>query len=152
MKPESHMPECNYSSQIAAYYDRQLPMAAQQAISAHLPNCAPCQAQLQWLRQLSQQLAGAAAPPAPADFMYRLHARIDGEGERTLLRTAYSLLSLAACLLLAITLWMQRPGQAAAESTLAWETTAANPQSDTTQEIALAQWIVQDLSGGKAHE
>jgi anti-sigma factor RsiW len=143
------MNACGFRARIGPYYDGEVAAEERRRIELHLAACAACRQELAELSQLSAQLA-AAGPGWSAEAQDRLHGRLEAQFQRAPLRTARAMLALAACLLLACTLWVwqARPADAAAAP---WETLAANPQPDSggsnSPQVATAKWIVQDLSG-----
>jgi anti-sigma factor RsiW len=147
------MSACDFLPRLDAYYDGAVRIEEQRQIEAHLDTCAQCRQELASLEALSKRLAMAQGPELSAPMIGRLRESIDAQSSRGLLRTARTLLALAACLLLACTIWAWSAGSSAAEPAPAWETAAVNPQPDTAAstnpQVAMATWIVQDLGSGE---
>ena len=147
------MSTCDLLARIGAYYDGEVGAEERRRIEAHLASCPVCPEELAGLRALSGRLAAAAGPQLTQDVIGRIQARIDGEVNRSLLRTARTLLALAACLFLAFTIWAWQVGSVAAEPAAAWEAVAVSPQAEPAPagdnpQVATANWIVQDLRTG----
>jgi anti-sigma factor RsiW len=146
------MSACDFLTRIGAYYDGAVGIEEQRQIEAHLDTCPQCRQELASLQALSNRLATARGPKLSTEMIGRLRDSIDAQSSRGLMRTARTLLALAACLLLACTIWAWSAGSSAAEPAPAWETAAINPQPDTTAstnpQVAMATWIVQDLGTG----
>jgi anti-sigma factor RsiW len=146
------MNSCAFLARIGAYDDGEAGAQERRRIEAHLAVCPACRAELLSLRALSKRLAAATGPALATEALGALHARLDLQFSRPLLRTARTLLALAACLLVACTLWAWQVRSASAGPAAAWEDLAVNPQPDAAAganpQVAMATWIVQDLNAG----
>jgi anti-sigma factor RsiW len=147
------MSTCHLLARIGAYYDGEIGAEERRRIEAHLASCPVCRQELAGLRALSERLASATGPKLARDVIGRIQGRIEGELNRSLLRTARTLLALAACLFLAFTVWAWQVGPVAARPAAAWETVAVSPQAEPAvasdnPQLATATWIVQDLRPG----
>jgi anti-sigma factor RsiW len=146
------MSTCEFLARIGPYYDGEVGPAERRQIETHLAACPACRRELAELGRLSGQFASAALPVWPAEARDRLHARLAMQFSRGSLRTARAMLALAACLLLACSLWAWQVRSAGAAEAAPWEVLAGNPQPDSNAaanpQVATAKWIVQDLSGG----
>jgi anti-sigma factor RsiW len=116
------MGACEYSNQLSPYLDGELDAGRRTVLEAHLRACADCDAELSELRGLSRLLAVAAGPLLSAKALGRFHNRISEleddqeQAERTayrVLRITRILTGIAACLLVAGSLWLVRSRQPA---------------------------------------
>lgn len=122
------MDACTYINDLSPYLDGELEARRRTALEAHLSGCAACRAELGQLRALSGllvDLVDAPQPSLPAQAMGRLHgsvnhwlqeaAQVEREAERAerrILRISRILTGIAACVLLAGSLWLVRSRQA----------------------------------------
>lgn len=151
------MDTCDRTRQVSAYHDGELPLEERRALEAHLAHCPVCIEELQQLRGISRFLAGARVPDAPAELLQRLHdtPRVR---ERVVIRMAEVLMAAAAVILVVCAAWTFAGfGLGAPRTTVAapWEETALTLGDTSTsepQEVAQAQWIVEDLSSEKGHD
>jgi anti-sigma factor RsiW len=113
---------CEYSNQLGPYLDGQLDAGQRTVLEAHLRDCGECDAELSELRGLSRLFAAAAGPFLSDRAMGRFHNRISEleddqeQAERTayrVLRITRILTGIAACLLVAGSLWLVRSRQQA---------------------------------------
>lgn len=148
------MNHCEFSEQLNAYLDGELPEERRIALEQHMAACQQCVSEIASLRQISGMLKQWDGPQLSMIAMARLHRAIDAEGFNRLRRLALSLSSLAATLALATMLWAYQGGGIAAPA--AWERIAITPGAqradDATagagEEVATAQWVVTDLAFG----
>jgi anti-sigma factor RsiW len=66
-----------WTDQLSDYLDGELPAHEQDAVAAHLRNCAECTAVLNDLKRVVQQAQGADARPPHADLWTGIAARLD---------------------------------------------------------------------------
>lgn len=149
---------CTYNLKLGAYMDGELSADEMEQAEAHLATCQSCAGELRQLRAVSEFLGGMSIQAIPHEALDRIHASVSAlENARRLTRLAGSLAALAAGLALTVTLWTNLGatgnGAAMAEAP-AWEqaaiTASATEQPGTTQsdEVAVAEWVVKDLSAG----
>lgn len=153
MSTQSLNTQCPFATRMNAYYDGEVSAAEGSALAAHVPACADCLRELAALQRLSRQLATAAAWPLAGQFERRLHAQIDRQADTGLWRVARGFLAAAACLFLAMVLWVSQTRSMASEPAT-WETAAVDPQEASaaagSSDVTVANWIVQDLSTSRA--
>jgi anti-sigma factor RsiW len=108
---------CEYSNQLSPYLDGELNAAQRTVLEAHLRDCGDCDAELSELRGLSRIFAAATGPFFSARALGRIHSRISEleddqeQAERTayrVLRATRMLTGIAACLLIAGSIWLVR--------------------------------------------
>jgi anti-sigma factor RsiW len=113
---------CEYSNQLSSYLDGELDASQRTALEAHLRDCGDCDVELSQLRGLSRLFATAAGPFLPATALGRFHNRISEledeqeHAERTafrVLRFTRILTGVAACLLVAGSVWLVQSRQQA---------------------------------------
>jgi anti-sigma factor RsiW len=100
--------ECPYTGQIGAYLDGELPAEERRAIEAHLSSCAACAREVGEVRSLKALFAAAEYPALDGRATGRLHDQAEALFERGTLRIARVLSGLAACLLIAGSLWLSQ--------------------------------------------
>lgn len=144
------MSNCEISRQLGAYLDGELGADECQRIEQHLASCPMCAAEVGHLQRISRLVGSWEAPLISLTAMRSLHAAVDGAGWRRLERLAFSLASIAACLAITTAIWPR--SEAAPAMATSWERAAVRPAEETSagnpQEIAMAQWVVADLSAG----
>ena len=150
------MNRCEFGEQLGPYLDGELDAARRAALEQHLPGCAPCAddlAELQGLKQLFGAAAsGAGAFAFPDAVRRRLHEHVDSLTDLGLLRIGRALSGVAACVLVAGSLWLTSASRRPVERPMAaWEASAllmpvaAGPSS--AEDLASPEWILRDLSG-----
>jgi anti-sigma factor RsiW len=155
--------ECPYTGQIGAYLDGELDAAQRRALEAHLSACEACAREVAEVRSLKALFAAAEYPALAGRAVERLHDQAESLYERGTLRIARALSGLAACLLIAGSLWLSqsRPPHADVQPALA--VSAAYTQADplipvevaeqvasgaqTAADPASPEWVVNDLNG-----
>ena len=157
MTPENlNVSNCRFTSRISPFHDGEVAAAERQQISAHLQECAICRDELAHLQNLSDRFAEIDAPGITPQALRRMHKAVDTQRDRSLRRVVRAFVAVAASLFIATALWVAQTSSATPESLVPWETHAVDPQSATlannNPEVAIAQWMVQDLSGSNAHE
>ena len=102
--------ECPYTGQIGAHLDGELPADERRAVEAHLagPSCAACAREMGEVRSLKALFAAAEYPALAGGSVERLHDRAEWLFERGTLRIARLLSGIAACLLIAGSLWLSQ--------------------------------------------
>jgi anti-sigma factor RsiW len=107
---------CQYSMQLGPYLDGELGASQRTLLEAHLHGCGDCDTELSELQGLSRAFA-AVGPFLQPEAMARFHERISEleadqeQAERTarrILRITRALTGMAACLLIAGSLWLER--------------------------------------------
>lgn len=156
---------CQWTGQLQAYHDGELPAADQAALQGHLSTCPACQAELDALKQLSGLVGSATLSMPPAGYAARVrHVVMAGSvaWDAGVGRLAGWLTAAAAVLLLAVQLMAPLTTDETAvtavnntnETTIrlaAWEVAATSPprpqreggNGDLTR---AAEWIASDLA------
>lgn len=154
------MGTCDYQARIGAFFDEELGIQERLEVGSHVLSCPVCQAELASLKRLSRTLAEAVRPEASAAFMQRLHRSVQAQSDMSLLRTAYTLLAVAASLFLGLSLWAGQILPTAAPSASMggadWESYVEHPQAavmgNVSQEVVVAMDIRSSLGGDEVHE
>jgi anti-sigma factor RsiW len=152
------MNRCEFGEQLGPYVDGELDAARRDALEAHLPACPPCAEGLAELRSLKQLFtaaaSGAGAFAFPDTVRRRLHEHVDSLPDLGLLRIGRALSGVAACVLVAGSLWLTSASRRPVERPMAaWEASAllmpvaAGPSS--AEDLDSPEWIIRDLSGGQ---
>lgn len=140
---------CEYSKQLGPYLDGELDAGRRTVLEAHLRDCGDCDAELSELRGLSRLFAAAAGPFLSSQALGRFHNRISeleddqDQAERAtyrVLRITRVLTGIAACLLVAGSLWLVRSRQQAptgSPTTLAELTPTPAPSSAAPWDVAI---------------
>lgn len=102
------MATCPFGEHLSAYHDGQLDERQRSEIERHLPNCPSCSAELGQLRDLSAMFASAPRARLSQIAMHRLHARVEEAMDEPLLRFVRVLSAIAACVLVAGSMWLVR--------------------------------------------
>lgn len=144
------MTQCAKNQRLSAYLDGEMSLQEAAAIRAHLPQCPPCQATLNQLKTATSWLRGPALPPLSPHAIRRLHGGVEAWSCRGPERLAGVLSALAACLAVVSALSLMRTVHQAPPPQQ-WEISATVPTTDdaaitNTREIAVAEWMVADLS------
>ena len=144
---------CDSSRHLSAYMDGEMSSGDQAILTAHLAQCPSCQAELDALRQVVALLK-PHSPTLSAPALRALHTGVDTWRRRSPARLAGVLSAMAACLAVASVLSLMRTKDVA-PATLPWETASVQAIDDSTntnsKEVAVAEWMVADLSHGGAH-
>lgn len=145
------MNECDQTRRLSAYMDGEMPPAEAFALTGHLAQCLACQAELRSLRAVVALLT----PPHTSlskGALRTIHGGVDTWSRRGPARLAGALTALAACLAVASSLSLMRKTEAV-PAPLPWEATALRATDDTSnsKEVAVAEWMVADLSHGGAN-
>jgi anti-sigma factor RsiW len=150
------MNRCEFGEQLGPYVDDELDAPRRAALEAHLPACPPCAQDLAELRSLKQLFSaaasGAGAFAFPEAVRRGLHEHVDSLTDLGLLRIGRALSGVAACVLVAGSLWLTTASRRPVERPMAaWEASAllmpvaAGPSS--AEDLASPEWILRDLSG-----
>lgn len=158
------MVDCENQVRLDAYHDGELSPAERSAVEAHLRDCPSCADELAAMRRMSGAFADAAPPEPSHERLLQLAESVRAEPSdvRMLLRL-FRWTAVAASVLLAGalagTLYLSQRTKAAAHEAMVldhiptWSrpvTLATDPLNDGRQfeqQVALAQWIVDDLGG-----
>jgi anti-sigma factor RsiW len=100
------MNTCPFSEQLEAFYDGELDQSRRGEIERHLPQCPSCAAEARRLEAMSRLLASWPGPKLSQIGLYRLHSRVDQAMEEGVLRFARLLSAIAACVLVAGSVWL----------------------------------------------
>jgi anti-sigma factor RsiW len=149
------------SKRLSAYLDGEVSPTERAAIEQHLAECTLCTELLASLRALSGIIRGANVAPLDAAYLRRLHDHVDNLSKRSVERFGWALAGVAACVALVAGIHLSlstAPAQAASAPSnvaapTAWEGEAvqlSNTSDETASsgngELAMAQWMVTDLS------
>lgn len=134
------MDACKHINDLSSYLDGELDARRRLAMEAHLDGCAACRAELEQLRALSGVLAEVPQPVLPPHAMWRLHGRVNEwleeaaiaereteRVERRILRITRILTGIAACVLVAGSLWVVHGRQSASPSRLSMSKRTIEP-------------------------
>jgi anti-sigma factor RsiW len=138
---------------LGAYHDGELDLAQRREVDTHMRDCQACREELSRLTRLSAMLRGAGdeLPGLSQIGRERLVQTYRRDLEAGLRRLAQGISAVAACILVAGTVWVTTHQQALAlggADTAPLDLvllTAANPPADGNAQ--LAEWILSDLSG-----
>ena len=156
------MINCENRVRLDAYHDGELSPAQRLDVEEHLRGCPPCAAELAAIRRMSGAFADTTPREPSHEQLLQLAASVRAEPSdaRMLLRlfrgTAVAAAVLLACALAGAVYLSQRTKAAAHEAMVLdhvaiWSQAvafAADPINDERQ-VALAQWIADDLRGRK---
>jgi anti-sigma factor RsiW len=160
------MLDCENRVRLDAYHDGELSPAERSDVEAHLRDCPSCAAELAAMRRVSDAFADTAPPEPSHEQLLQLARSIRAEPSdaRVLLRL-FRVTAVAAAVLLACALagglYLSQLTKAAAHEVMVldqvttWSRSAAlaaGPVNDGRQaeeQVLLAQWIADDLRGGR---
>src|SRR5690349_16759952 len=141
------MDTCPYESRISAYYDGELNDVDRAAFEQHLAACPACQTELRQHRRLSQFMQLVPRKTLSPQAREGLYALAPAVGEGVYLRIAEWTTALAACVLIATSLWLfhVRPAQQNSEA-VALDPVILNPPtlhdaSDMPDDPQLVDWV-----------
>jgi anti-sigma factor RsiW len=163
------MVDCENRVRLDAYHDGELSPAERSDVEAHLRDCPSCAAELAVIRRMSGAFADTTPREPSHEELLQLarSVRAEPSDARMLLRlfrgTAVAAAVLLACSLAGAAYLSQRTKAAAHEAMVLdhvaiWSRAAAfatGPVSDgrrTEEQVLLAQWIADDLRGGRQEE
>lgn len=145
------MSECEYSQQLHAWFDGELDAERGQVVQQHLTTCAACTEELNELRGISRLVGHWQPELMRMDAMRRIHAEIDRQNWHRMERLAGRLVAMAASIAIIAMIWPAQ-SQTSAKLPAQWEQAAVAMTDDSTNastgELAMAQWMVDDLSAG----
>jgi anti-sigma factor RsiW len=99
---------CEFESRLSAYYDGELSLAEQAAVESHLSSCGDCREALASMRKTSALFAASQPAGLSQIARHRLHRNIDRQMERSLVRLSWAMSGIAAAIVVAGTLWLNR--------------------------------------------
>jgi anti-sigma factor RsiW len=147
---------CEFSQQLEAYHDGELPVDAHAAMQAHLLSCPACSQQLAELAAMSNLFATAPVPRLSQISQHRLHHKLTDEMDRGLVRLAWSLSAVAAGIMVVGSAWLMQLGNVPAAGPVAtvqaappWADVHATAEAETVSREAatpVAQWYLADAS------
>ena len=125
------MASCENIRKLSAHHDGELPTDEAQRVAQHLRQCPSCRQELEQLRAISQWLSASPAPAVPEEVLARLRRSFRPRRDRIILRTAKTLTTAAAAVLVVCSalLWQRwhiQPPSVAAPAR--WETAATQPE------------------------
>jgi anti-sigma factor RsiW len=97
---------CSWNSQLSAYHDGELDASHRSDVEQHVATCAECSAYLAELRGLSGLFAAEPVARLSQIGVHRLHRRLQAVTEQGILRLARTMSAVAACVVLAGSLWL----------------------------------------------
>jgi anti-sigma factor RsiW len=100
------MQKCDLIAKLDAYHDGELDEAERLEMEAHLRECPACAAELAVMNSVSRLFQNQARAGLSQIGMYRLHREIDGAMEEGVLRIMRVLSGIAACVLIAGSVWL----------------------------------------------
>jgi anti-sigma factor RsiW len=121
---------CPSIQHLQALHDGELDHARRAEIERHLSQCRSCFAEMGRLREMSRLLASAPSPALSQIGLYRLHNRLDEAMEEGLLRIVRVLSAIAACVLVAGSVWLVKTRENRAVETA---TPVAPPWADVVE-------------------
>ena len=149
------------SQRLSAYLDGEVSPDERAKIEQHLAECSLCTELLASLRALSGMIRGTDVAPLDAAYLRRLHTHVDNLSKRSVERFGWALAGVAACVALVAGIHLSlytAPVQSAVvpasvPAPAAWEGQAVQLSNATDEsatsgngELAMAQWMVSDLS------
>jgi anti-sigma factor RsiW len=158
------MAACPTIQELEAFFDGELDAARATEIRAHLLACPACAAEVARIEAATQLFRNAPAPRLSQISLHRLHANLETvmrgerESEQGVLRIARLLSAVAACIVVAGSLWLTHMQSTAPRQTAQvqapppWTDVAVNVDSDapttSTQEggIPIAEYYLSDAS------
>jgi anti-sigma factor RsiW len=152
------------SKRLSAYLDGEVSAEERAIIEQHIAACGICTELLGSLRAVSALLRGTEIAALDAAFLRRLHIHVDNLSKRSVERFGWALAAVAACVAIVAGVHLSMlPAQnqsATVTAPDAWEgaavqlnTTNDEAASSGNGELAMAQWMVTDLSdAGRSHE
>jgi anti-sigma factor RsiW len=158
------MIDCENQVRLNAYHDGELSPADRSHVEAHLRDCPSCAAELTAIRRTSESFAETPPPEPSHEQLLQLARSVRAEPSdvpmllRLFRTTAVAAAVLLACSLAGATYLSQRTRAAAHEAMVldhmaTWSQSTAvatDPVSDqrlSEQQLAVAQWIADDLRG-----
>jgi len=158
------MIDCENRIRLDAYHDGELSPAEQSIVEAHVLDCPSCAAELAAMRGMSKAFA-ATTPLAPSHeqlLQLARNIRAGPSDDRMLIRlfrrTAVAAAALLACAIAGGIFLSQRTKAAAHEAMVldyvatrslpsAFATDPVSGERQSEQQVAMAQWIADDLRG-----
>jgi len=151
------------SKRLSAYLDGEVGNDERASIERHIAECGICASILSGLREVSALVRGIQFGRIDADFVKHLHQRVDNLSRRGVERFAWTLSAMAACIAVMASIHLFLPTTptqtAAVPAPAAWEGAAVQLSNNedvapaTNGDLAMAQWMVTDLSQeGRGHE
>lgn len=158
------MVDCENQVRLDAYHDGELSPAERLIVEAHLRDCPVCAAELAAIRRMSRAFAGAETTQPSHEQLLQLarSVRAEPSDDRMLLRL-FRRIAIAAAALLACALaggiFLSQRSKAAAHEAMVLDYVATRSQPaafptdpvaderQSEQQVALAQWIADDLRG-----
>ena len=147
------MATCELTQRMIALHDGEVGAEERGRLQEHVLHCPECAAELERLRAISRLMASADVPVLSPAGLRRLHDAVDAASEKAIFRMAGEFAAAAAALLIISVAWLLAAGEAGtarARADSEWERAAvmqpAEPAGGLTQELQVAQWIVENLS------
>jgi anti-sigma factor RsiW len=150
------MDTCQYDSKISAYYDGEMNEADRAAFERHLAACPPCQTELRQHRRLSEFMQLAPRKTLSERGREELYSLAPAVGEGVYLRIAEWTTALAACVLIATSLWLfhaqpvqQQKSEAVVIQPVMMNPPTAHDASDMPDDPQLVDWVTANAAAGQ---
>src|SRR5438067_2473802 len=128
------MASCPTIQELEAYLDCELDPARAALIERHLTACPLCSAEYARVRSTSQLFANTPGPRLSQISLHRLHANLESvirqERDQSVVRIARIFSALAACIVVAGSLWLTRIHDKPAQAAPPWTDVAFATDSD----------------------
>jgi len=158
------MIDCENRIRLDAYHDGELSPAEQSIVEAHLLDCPSCAAELAAMRRTSRTFASTKPSEPSHEQLIQMaqSVRAEPSDDRMLIRlfrrTAVAAAALLACAIAGGIFLSQRTKAAAHEAMVldyvatrslpsAFATDPVSGERQSEQQVAMAQWIADDLRG-----
>jgi anti-sigma factor RsiW len=102
------MNPCPFNDHLEAFFDGELDDARRSEIELHVRQCPSCTEELARLQTMSRMISSAPAPRLSQIGLYRLHNQLDQAMEEGVLRIVRVLSAIAACVLVAGSVWLMK--------------------------------------------
>jgi len=99
---------CSFSNRLSAFHDGELDSAAGAEIELHLAECPACAKELADLSAMSGMFLQSTRPRLSQMSLHRIHDRVDLVIRGNFLRTVKVLRAIAACVLVAGSIWLMK--------------------------------------------
>jgi anti-sigma factor RsiW len=142
---------CPFNNHLSAYHDGELDAAGRAEIDRHLSTCPACASELAELTALSG-LFQANPPPRLSQIAgHRLHNEADAVMQASFVRVARALQLVAACVLLAASLWPRssETSNESVQSVPPWVDVAVTASAETNSlnvTTPAAAWYLADAT------
>ena|SRR5579871_866146 len=149
------MDTCQYENVLSAYHDGELSEGAKASFEQHLANCPPCRGELEQLRKLSAFMQAAPRRHLSGRAKQDLYALAPAAGEGVYLRIAEWTTALAACILIATSVWLfkanpaQSPTDVSVLTPVVLDPPQAHDAAEASDDPQLVDWISANVVAGQ---